>query len=120
MTDLTIQPLLPTDPAVVLAELKRSVCITPVPAPCEALDFLSEVASRDTGSSQAIRSFLFWLAGLPDPTGYVGTGALELRRTDSQVRLAALAVFSWWIGPARSDLPLLERLSMLQARFTPG
>ena len=81
--------------------------------PEQALRALGEVASQDSGGSQAARSFLFWLAGEPDPTGFQGQGGLELRRTDSQLHQAAVEVFQWWIGPTASDEPLYKILRQL-------
>jgi len=119
MTNPSIEPIHPTKHEAVLEEVKRVLRIPPVPVPVEALDLLWEAACADTGTSQAVRYYLFWLAGLPDPTGHQGAGGLELRRADHRVRLAALEVFRWWLGPARNDQPLLQLLSKLQACFAP-
>lgn len=99
---------------VVLSQLRRATQPPPA-APVEALRLLFETACRDTGGSQAARSFLCWLAGLlPDPTGYQGHGALELRRLDRQHKEAALEVLAWWAGPTDSDQPLYELLAKLR------
>ena len=100
-----------------LAELKRLLRMPPVPVPEESLHLLYEAACCDTGGSQAARNFLFWLAGMPDPTGFVGDGGLEFRRLDRQLKSAALEVLGWWAGPTRSDAPLYEILEKLRLRF---
>lgn len=71
----------------------------------------------DTGGSQACRSFLFWLGGQTDPTGYGGDGGLELRRLDGQLKSAAIEVLTWWAGPTKSDKPLYDILASLRERF---
>ena len=77
--------------------------------PTEALELLKGTALGDTGGSQAARSFLFWLDGQHDPTGYRGDGALELRRLDEPHRAAALKVLDWWTTAEReTDQPLRE------------
>jgi len=88
-----------------------------IPVPHEALSRLHEAAQQDTGSSQACRNFLFWLAGQPDPTGYRGDGGLELRRLDGVLRSAAIEVLTWWASPTKSDQPLLDILERLRERF---
>ena len=100
----------------ILARLRKAIR-SPSPPPIKALSLLFEVAGRDTGGSQAARNFLFWLAGLPDPTGYQGEGGLELRRLDGEHKLAALEVLFWWAGPTQSDQPLYEILRKLSIRF---
>ena len=100
-----------------LAELKLALRVPPSPVPEKSLQLLFEAACYDTGGSQATRSFLFWLAGRPDPTGFVGSGGLELRRLDRQHKEAAFEVLTWWAGPTRSDAPLYEILGKLRARF---
>ena len=45
-----------------------------LPVPTASLRLLYDAACMDTGGSQAARCFLFWLAGQPDPTGFVGAG----------------------------------------------
>ena len=102
-----------------LAELKRALRMPPPPVPEESLLLLYEAACRDTGGSQAARNFLFWLAGRPDPTGYVGYGGIEMRRLDRQLKDACFQVLNWWAGPTRSDTPLCEILGKLRARFAP-
>jgi hypothetical protein len=102
-----------------LAELERALRM-PLPAvPEESLRFLYEAACQDSGGSQAARNFLFWLAGQPDPTGFVGDGGIELRRLDEQRKKAALQVVEWWAGPTKSDQPLYDILRKLRARFAP-
>jgi len=90
----------------------------PSPPPTEALNLLFEAARHDTDGSQAARNFLFWLAGLPDPTGFDGEGGLELRRLDGEHKAAALEVLAWWAGPTQSDQPLHEILRKLTGRFS--
>ncbi len=102
-----------------LAELKRVLRMPPPPVPEESLQLLYEAACHDTGGSQAARNFLFWLAGRPDPTGFVGDGGLELRRLDRQLKDACFEVLNWWAGPTRSDTPLYEILGKLRVRFAP-
>jgi hypothetical protein len=108
----------PTTDAI-LAELKRMVRMPPTPVPEKELDLLYQAACGDTGGSQASRSFLFWLAGQPAPTGFVGDGGLELRRMDRRLKNAALEVLPWWAGPTKSDNPLYELLAKLRTRFCP-
>jgi hypothetical protein len=100
-----------------LAELKRTLIMPPPPFPEQSLALLYDAACRDTGGSQAARNFLFWVAGRPDPTGYVGYGGLELRRLDRQLKDACFQVLTWWSGPTRSDAPLYEVLAKLRTRF---
>ena len=88
-----------------LAQLRRML-LPPPPAPTAALHLLYETACADTGGSQAARNFLFWLAGRPDPTGFQGSGALEILR--------------WWSGPTKSDEPLYAVLARLRERFAPA
>jgi hypothetical protein len=102
-----------------LAELKRLIRLPLPPVPEESLKLLYQAACHDTGGSQAARSFLFWLAGQPDPTGYEGSGGIELRRFDSQLKRAALQVMEWWAGPTKSDRPLYDLLAKLHDRFAP-
>ena len=101
-----------------LAELRKLICLPIPPVPEESLRALHEAACSDTGGSQAARSFLFWLAGQPDPTGYRGSGGLELRRLDHRLRSAALEVLNWWTGPTKSDEPLYHILRDLDVRFS--
>ncbi len=102
-----------------LAEVMRTLRAPLPPAPEQSLKALHEAACGDTGGSQAARNFLFWLAGRPDPTGFVGDGGLELRRLDRQLKDAALDVLRWWSGPTKSDQPLYDVLARLRARFGP-
>ena len=102
-----------------LAELKRALRTPPTPVPEKSLQLLYDAACMDTGGSQAARSFLFWLAGRSDPTGFVGDGGLELRRLDRTLKSAAFEVAAWWAGPTKSDRPLYELLDKLHARFVP-
>lgn len=102
--------------AEILAQLRRAA-LPPPPVPTSALQLLYEAASGDTGSSQAARHFLFWLAGQPDPTGYVGCGGLELRRLDRDRKAAAWEILHWWTGPTQSDEPLYRLLTQLRRRF---
>lgn len=104
--------------AAALAELRRCLHMPSTPVPEGALRLLHEAACQDTGGSQACRRFLFWLAGQPDPTGYLGSGGLELRRMDGELKKAALEVLTWWSGPTKSDQPLHEILGDLRARFS--
>ena len=92
--------------------VQKPICWVPE----QALRSLGEVASQDSGGGEAARSFLFWLAGEPDPTGFQGQGGLELRRMDSQLHQAAVEVFQWWIGPTASDEPLYQVLRTLMER----
>src|ERR1022692_3620454 len=85
----------PTETEVAVEELKRVFRMPQPPVPEESLGLLYEAACRDTGGSQAARSFLFWLAGQPDPTGYVGDGGIELRRFDYELKKAAIQVMEW-------------------------
>lgn len=95
-----------------MAQLRQAL-LPPAPIPTQALQMLYDTAREDTGGSQAARSFLFWLAGCPDPTGYAGNGGLELRRLDTERREAALEVLRWWSGPVKSSQPLYDLLSRL-------
>ena len=101
-----------------LEELRRYLKIPIIPVPHEALRQLHDAAMQDTGSSQACRNFLFWLAGQPDPTGYRGDGGLELRRLDGALRSAAIEVLSWWASPTKTDQPLHEILARLREQFS--
>jgi len=67
----------------------------PRPVPTAALERLHQEARGRSGGAQAARSLLFWLGGEKDPTGYAGSGGLELRRLDAQNREAALDVINW-------------------------
>jgi len=107
------------DPDAIIAELIRIARMPPTPVPTKELDLLYQAARGDTGGSQAARYFLFWLAGRPDPTGFVGDRGLELRRLDRCLKNAALEVLAWWAGPTRSDRPLYDLLAKLQTRFDP-
>ncbi len=102
----------PEQRAIALAQLRQGL-LPPAPVPTAALQLLYETACEDTGGSQAARNFLFWIAGLPDPTGYTGKGGLELRRLDTERRKAALEVLDWWSGPVKSGQPLYELLFRL-------
>jgi hypothetical protein len=82
----------------------------PLPVPTDSLSLLYQTACGDTGGSQVARAFLFWLAGLPNPTGFFGEGGLEQRRFDPRHINAAVEVFTWWINGVESDNPLLEIL----------
>jgi hypothetical protein len=116
-TTISEDAKLPVTSEDVLAEL-RALCRVPrLPVPEESLELLYRVACSDTGSSQAIRSFLFWLVGLPDPTGFKGSGILELRRVDSEIKRAALEVATWFAGATESDDPLYEVQRKLRDRF---
>jgi hypothetical protein len=99
-----------------LAQLRKAMR-PPGLAPATALNLLFESANRDTGGSQVVRSFLFWLAGLPDPTGFQGSGGLELRRLDLAHKEAALEILAWWAGPTESDEVLYQLLKALTDRF---
>lgn len=101
-----------SDEAWALEQLRASVR-PPLPVPQASLDLLVAAAQGDTGGSQAARNFLFWLAARPDPTGYQGSGGLELRRMDRYHKGAALEVLTWWAGPTQSDQPLYDSLSKL-------
>ena len=103
-----------------LSELRQLFRTPPPPVPVESLAMLFHAACQDTGGSQATRNFLFWLAGQPDPTGYVGHGGLELRRLDGQLKEACHDVLKWWGGPTKSDQPLYEILNKLTSRFAPA
>lgn len=103
--------------AMALAELRRALTMPPAPVPEESLQILYAAACQDTGGSQACRCFLFWLAGQSDPTGFRGSGGLELRRLDGQLKRAALEVLTWWTGPTKSDQPLYDALIKLRERF---
>jgi hypothetical protein len=107
-----------TDAAV--AELKRALRLPSIPVPRESLCLLFQAACQDTGGSEAARNFLFWLAGQPDPTGFVGDGGLELRRLDGELKNAAFQLLAWWAGPTKSDGPLYEILGKLRERFPPA
>ena len=103
-----------SDEAWALEQLRASIR-PPMPVPRAALDMLTAAAQGDSGGSQAARNFLFWLAGRPDPTGYVGNGGLELRRMDREHKAAAMEVLSWWAGPTQSDQALFDILATLRA-----
>lgn len=100
------------------SEQLRIALRPPPPVPEAALTLLFDAACGASGGSQAARSFLFWLAGRPDPTGYEGIGGLELRRMDRAHKAAALELLDWWAGPTQSDQPLYEVLSKLSSGFT--
>ena len=118
MTDVfPVRRLTAEERAAGLAELRRLVSLPLPPVPEGSLRALHEAACSDTGGSQAARSFLFWLAGQADPTGYRGSGGLELRRLDHQLRSAALDVLNWWTGPTKSDEQLYQILQDLERRF---
>ncbi len=108
----------PAETEAAVAELKLVLRMPRPPVPEESLCLLYEAACHDTGGSQAARSFLFWLAGQSDPTGYVSDGGIELRRFDYQLKKAAFQVMEWWAGPTKSDTPLYDVLAKLRARFT--
>ena|SRR5579871_3657672 len=105
----------PEEQSAISAQLRNA--LHPPPPPLSALHLLFESACRDTGGSQAARSFLFWLAGNRDPTGYRSSGGLELRRLDSAHKTAALEILAWWAGPTQSDTRLFEILERLSDRF---
>ena len=63
------------------------------------------------------RAFLFWLGGLPNPTGFFGEGGLELRRFDPRHINAAVEVFTWWISGVERDDPLFDILDRLERQF---
>ena len=98
-------------------ELRRYLKIPMIPVPHEALSRLRDAAQQDTGSSQACRNFLFWLAGQPAPTGYRGDGGLELRRLDGALRSAGIEALTWWASLTKSDQPLHEILARLREQF---
>jgi len=102
-----------------LAELKRVLRKPQKSVPEESLRLLYEASCLDTGGGQASRNFLFWLAGQPDPTGFVGDGGIELRRLDRRLKTAAFDVLQWWTGPTKSDEPLYDLLRKLRERFDP-
>jgi hypothetical protein len=87
------------------------------PIPEESLRILYEAACQDTSGGLAARSFLFWLVGERDPSGFRGRGALELRRFDRKLRLSAMEVFTWWVWPTKSDQPLNDLVGRLAIRF---
>lgn len=101
-----------------LNELRAALTPQPNPVPAEELALLAGLAASDTGQSQVVRHFLFWLAGQDDPTGYRAEGGLELRRLDRGVREAAFIVLSWWSGGTVSDEPLHQVLNGLRAQFS--
>ena len=119
MRSISLSEPTPAEKAAVLAELKRALKLTPIHVPEKSLQLLYEAARQDTGGSQAARSFLFWLAGQPDPTGFVGDGGLELRRLDRSLKTSAFEVIAWWAGPTKNGQPLYELLGRLRARFSP-
>lgn len=98
------------DEAWALEQLRASMR-PPMPVPQAALDLLTLAARGSSGGGQAARNFLFWLAGRPDPTGYVGNGGLELRRLDRVHKAAAMDVLAWWAGPTQSDQALYDAIS---------
>lgn len=112
-------PATPAQRTEMLAQIRQALR-PPPPVPAEAIQLLYETACADTGGSQAVRNFLFWLAGHPDPTGYVGDGGLELRRLDRERKDAALEVLRWWSGPTKSDQPLYDVLAKLRDQFSPA
>lgn len=103
--------------AAAMKELRRYLTMPTPPVPQDSLVLLHEAACQDTGASQACRSFLFWLVGKTDPTGYVGTGGFELRRMDGELKNAAIEVLRWWSGPTKSAQPLYDILASLHLRF---
>lgn len=119
MLSISLHEPTPAQKAAALAELKRALQTPSIPVPEESLRLLYDAACMDTGGSQAARSVLFWLAGQPDPTGFVGDGGLELRWLDRSLKNAAFEVIAWWAGPTKSDGPLYELLGKLHARFVP-
>lgn len=108
----------PEDHARVLDQIRGSL-LPPLPLPVDALQLLLETAQTDSGGGQAARNFLFWLAGRPDPSGYRGSGGLELRRLDAERRNAAMEILRWWCGGIESDEPLYAVLAQLRERFPP-
>lgn len=90
----------------------------PRAVPAAALARLYQEARGRSGGGQAARSILFWLGGENDPTGYSGTGGLELRRLDAKNRQAALDVINWWALPENSD-PLFDVLESLAKELAP-
>src|SRR4051812_46277897 len=98
-----------------IEEMKKALQMPPPPVPELELKSLYEAACWTSGGGQAARNFLFWLAGRPDPTGFVGNGGLELRRLDRQLKEAAFEVLRWWAGPVQSDKPLYDVLVRLRA-----
>ena len=117
MPGISLPETTPTQKLATLAGLKSALRKPPVPVPEESLRLLYDTACMDSGGSQAARSFLFWLAGQPDPTGFVGDGGLELRRLDHPLKIAVFEVVAWWSGPTQSDQPLYGLLGKLRARF---
>ncbi len=110
------EDLTPAETDEIIADLKRAL-LPPSPVPDHSLQVLYEAACHDSGGSQAARNFLFWLAGKPDPTGFEGSGGLELRRLDRKLKSAALEVLTWWAGPTKSDEPFYAVLRKLRDRF---
>lgn len=106
----------PEEEAALLEQSQNAVHSAP-PAPFKAIQLLYEAACQDTVGGQAARNFLFWLNGMPDPTGFPGDGGLELRRLDGMHRKAAIEVLAWWAGPAQSDDPLCHVLAKLLSQF---
>ena len=103
--------------AAAINDLRRHLRMPMTPVPDAALKTLHDAACQDTGGSQACRSFLFWLVGQNDPTGYQGAGGFELRRMDGQLKSAAIEVLRWWSGPTKSDEPLYETLASIRTQF---
>ncbi len=107
----------PDQTAMALSQLRIALKPNPNTAPEQALSLLGAVAASDTGQSQAVRHFLFWLVGKPDPSGYQGLGGLELRRLDGSIKEAAFVVLKWWSGPTKSDEPLYRVLRALREQL---
>lgn len=117
MTDKFTHGTAPQPKTEISSELLNALRLRPPPVPIESLAALFSVACADTGQSQAVRYFLFWIANIDDPTGFKGEGVLELRRVDTTLRKAALEVLSWWCGPTQSDEPVYRILKELEGRF---
>lgn len=103
-----------------IEQLKKHLRMPPCPVPESSLKMLHDAALDDTGASQACRSFLFWLGGGKDPTGYAGSGGLELRRMDGDLKDASIEVLTWWAGPTHSDAPLHDVLRSIRSRLESG
>lgn len=106
----------PEKKAAAMIELRRHLRMPVAPVPETALRILHAAALQDTGGSQACRSFLFWLVGQNDPTGYQGSGGFELRRMDGQLRQASIEVLRWWSSPTKTDEPLYAILANIRAQ----
>ena len=85
--------------------------------PTEPLETLRVSAFGRTAEGERVRSFLFWLAGQQEPTGYCGSGVLGLCHLNEAHRLAALEVLVWAAANSESAAPIDNILDALSKHF---